>query len=115
VDPKEDQRRREVANKVAQHYNDRPQGSLEQRQESPIYQLRCFNNWVKAIRFQRFLRRGDCVLDMGVGKGGDLLKYRQGGIRKLIAIGRSLRFLIPPEPSWQTYEKMQNKYANLEY
>ncbi|KAI9164259.1 mRNA cap guanine-N7 methyltransferase [Blastocladiella emersonii ATCC 22665] len=74
---------RQMASLVAAHYNERPAGSVVAREDSPIFQMRCFNNWVKAVLMQQFLRRGDSVLDMGCGKGGDLQKYRQANIREL--------------------------------
>ncbi|KAI9218536.1 guanine-N(7)-methyltransferase domain-containing protein [Blastocladiella britannica] len=70
---------------VAAHYNERPSNTVLERAESPIFHLRCFNNWIKAVLMNRYLRRGDVVLDMGVGKGGDLQKYDKARIGELFA------------------------------
>ena len=37
-----------AARNVALHYSGRDQQSTAQRQQSPIYHLRCLNNWVRA-------------------------------------------------------------------
>lgn len=36
------------------------------------------------------------VLDLGCGKGGDLLKWRRGGISHLVCAGKVVRLGIPP-------------------
>jgi hypothetical protein len=41
-----------AARDVALHYSGRDQQTTAQRQRSPIYNLRCLNNWVRA-RFDR--------------------------------------------------------------
>ena len=49
-----------AAHKVALHYSGRDNQSTAQRQQSPIYHLRCLNNWVRVSA---------CVKG-GVGGGG---------------------------------------------
>lgn len=54
--------------------------------------MRNFNNWVKSVLLKTFQDRlqsegqrdGINALDLGCGKGGDLLKWRKGNVRKLI-------------------------------
>ena len=49
-----------AARNVALHYSGRDQQSTAQRQQSPIYHLRCLNNWVRARAngtFERDRRR----------------------------------------------------------
>ncbi|KNE71147.1 hypothetical protein AMAG_15813 [Allomyces macrogynus ATCC 38327] len=93
------------ARAVALHYNARPQATVVTRQDSPIYQLRCFNNWVKAVLFQTYLRRNDRVLDMGCGKGGDLQKYRQADIRELYAFDVADKSI---DQATERYQTMRN-------
>lgn len=76
------------AHLVAQHYNARPEVGVEKRQESTIIRLRSFNNWIKSVLIGRHVRRGDTVLDMGCGKGGDLQKWARGRIGYLVASGQ---------------------------
>ncbi|KAM6973659.1 mRNA cap guanine-N(7) methyltransferase [Aplochiton taeniatus] len=52
--------------------------------------MRNFNNWLKSVLIGEILekvraqRREVCVLDLGCGKGGDLLKWRKGNIDQLV-------------------------------
>ena len=75
---------------VRSHYNDKKELGKQWRQSSKIKGLRSFNNWVKSTLIQKFSPRDDfdprrpsydpndhlVVLDMGCGKGGDLLKWK---------------------------------------
>ncbi|KAL8182346.1 UNVERIFIED_CONTAM: hypothetical protein K2H54_053756 [Gekko kuhli] len=75
---------------VAAHYNKLEEVGLEQRSMSRIFYLRNFNNWIKSVLIGEFLDRvrqrkqNIAVLDLGCGKGGDLLKWRKGRISKLV-------------------------------
>ncbi|XP_007254739.2 mRNA cap guanine-N7 methyltransferase [Astyanax mexicanus] len=76
--------------KVASHYNTLQECGLAERSRSRIVHLRNFNNWTKSILIGEILdkvrreRRDVAVLDLGCGKGGDLLKWRKGRISKLV-------------------------------
>ena len=52
--------------------------------QSPILHLRSFNNWVKSILIRSYLPSSATVLDLCCGKGGDLLKWKEGGIEYLV-------------------------------
>nr|CAD7460200.1 unnamed protein product [Timema tahoe] len=78
---------------VAEHYNTLQEKGLEERSKSRIFYLRNFNNWIKSMLINEYLRKAGeghfhgqplRVLDMGCGKGGDLLKWRRGSITHLI-------------------------------
>ncbi|KAI5124500.1 hypothetical protein M0805_003025 [Coniferiporia weirii] len=97
---------------VVQHYNQRPDVGVTQRQQSPIIGLKNFNNWVKSVIIARFAHpvlRGDegvdekrgkggsngkfqfsgaggKVLDMGCGKGGDLNKWQKARVRDYVGV-----------------------------
>lgn len=68
--PEEDNR-----HAVSSHYNERRQQTKSERQESPIYALRCVNNWIKAVLIEDHVARNSCVLDLCGGRGGDLDKW----------------------------------------
>lgn len=76
-------------NEVAEHYNRRDGGDLVSRSKSRIYYLRNFNNWIKSVLISEHikkLRNNDrlqnrlAVLDLGCGKGGDLLKWTKSNV-----------------------------------
>lgn len=76
---------------VAAHYNELQEVGLEKRSQSRIFYLRNFNNWIKSALIGEFLektrqkkKREIAVLDLGCGKGGDLLKWKKGRIHKLV-------------------------------
>lgn len=79
-------------NAIATHYNHLPESGRRMRTKSRIYFMRNFNNWVKSVLLKTFQDRlqregqrdGINALDLGCGKGGDLLKWRKGNVRKLI-------------------------------
>ncbi|XP_076864469.1 mRNA cap guanine-N(7) methyltransferase [Brachyhypopomus gauderio] len=76
--------------KVATHYNSLQECGLAERNRSRIVHLRNFNNWMKSVLIGEILekvgrvQRGVSVLDLGCGKGGDLLKWRKARISRLV-------------------------------
>jgi len=54
---------------VASHYNARPDVGVRERESSPIYHMKNFNNWIKSILISKYTKRGASVLDMCCGKG----------------------------------------------
>ncbi|XP_051992308.1 mRNA cap guanine-N7 methyltransferase-like [Xyrauchen texanus] len=76
--------------KVATHYNKLQECGLAERNKSRIVHMRNFNNWLKSVLIGEILdkvrqrRREVSVLDLGCGKGGDLLKWKKGRIDKLV-------------------------------
>ncbi|KAJ4982100.1 hypothetical protein NE237_032937 [Protea cynaroides] len=71
----EDESTKKLARKVADHYSARTNQTLEDREASPIIHLKKLNNWIKSVLIQLYARRGDFVLDLACGKGGDLIKW----------------------------------------
>lgn len=83
--------------------NARPQVGKDARLHSPIFALKAFNNWIKSVLIQKWAvpalsqssHRGESrsrraisgrVLDIGVGKGGDLQKWQKAKIKELVAL-----------------------------
>ncbi|XP_061674154.1 mRNA cap guanine-N7 methyltransferase [Syngnathoides biaculeatus] len=76
---------------VANHYNRLQEVGLAARSQSRIFFMRNFNNWMKSVLIGETLEKVRdaghqhiSVLDLGCGKGGDLLKWRKGGIGHLV-------------------------------
>ncbi|KAF2316983.1 hypothetical protein P3X46_022665 [Hevea brasiliensis] len=72
--------------KVADHYSARTNQTLEEREASPIIHLKKLNNWIKSVLVQLYARRGDVVLDLACGKGGDLIKWDKAKIGYYVGI-----------------------------
>ena len=69
---------------VADHYNSRQNLDRHERRESPIFNLKGFNNWVKSVLIALHATPGMRVLDLAGGKGGDLAKWRKADISHLV-------------------------------
>ncbi|KRH94692.1 mRNA cap methyltransferase [Pseudoloma neurophilia] len=72
--------------KVADHYNKIQSLTFGERKMSKIINLRNINNFIKAVLINLYVKQNDTVLDLGCGKGGDLLKYKKRGIKYLYGI-----------------------------
>ena len=46
-----------VGNIVAQHYDNLPEKGREQRKDSRIFFMRCFNNWIKSTLIQEYIEK----------------------------------------------------------
>ncbi|XP_023242425.1 mRNA cap guanine-N7 methyltransferase-like [Centruroides sculpturatus] len=78
---------------VAKHYNELEESGKDARTTCRIYYLRNFNNWIKSMLIGEYLQKVQetnrhdgkiSVLDIGAGKGGDLLKWKKGRINHLV-------------------------------
>jgi len=76
---------------VAEHYNNRTSTGLSARSESKIFYLRNFNNWIKSVLINEYIKRIKTdknsseisVLDLGSGKGGDILKWKKANVSRV--------------------------------
>nr|SVE94284.1 EOG090X07I2 [Simocephalus serrulatus] len=82
-----------VGSVVAQHYNQLSERGVAERKESRIFHMRNLNNWIKSRIIGNILDRirkengPHCrlnVLDLGCGKGGDLLKWERGHVHHVV-------------------------------
>nr|GEW67389.1 mRNA cap guanine-N7 methyltransferase 1 [Tanacetum cinerariifolium] len=78
--------RNNVSKKIADHYSARANRTLEEREASPIIHLKKLNNWIKSVLIQLYAKRGDAVLDLACGKGGDLIKWDKANIGYYVGI-----------------------------
>ncbi len=54
------------------------------RSQSPFYDMRIFHNWIKRQLIEQYIKGSNSVLDLASGKGGDIFKYLQNGVKKVI-------------------------------
>lgn len=71
---------------IESHYDEKKQNTLEERQQSRIINIKCFNNWVKAVLINEYVKRNDNVVDLCCGKGGDLIKWNKAKIFHLLGV-----------------------------
>lgn len=102
-----------IAPIVQSHYNRLENGGLEQRHQSRILHMRNFNNWVKSMLIRDFVNKRKeekvdkdkfTVLDLGAGKGGDLLKWKKGDIS----------YLVCADIAGTSLQHAQQRYRELE-
>jgi mRNA (guanine-N7-)-methyltransferase len=74
------------ATHVAEHYNAIPQLGLQNRKHSQVYHLRSLHNWIKSILIQTYTSKGDRVLDLCCGKGGDLSKWHKSLVKEVVGV-----------------------------
>lgn len=98
--------RRNNVESVREHYNQRPNTSVDERKSSPIIKLRSFNNFIKSVLIEKFVTPRAVVLDIGMGKGGDLQKWSKRGIKGLIGIDVADTSLIQAQ---ERYESLRSK------
>ncbi|KAK9475846.1 guanine-N(7)-methyltransferase domain-containing protein, partial [Lipomyces japonicus] len=91
---------------VRQHYNARPELGTDRRKDSPIIKLKSYNNFIKSVIIKRFAKRDDIVLDLGCGKGGDLLKWDLAGIKGYIGVDIAD---VSVNQAFDRYKKMRRK------
>lgn len=122
-----------VATVVAQHYNQLSEKGVDDRKESRIFHMRNLNNWIKSriignpflfATFSKFCHikfhfSGNAldrireekghnyrinVLDLGCGKGGDLLKWERGRVAHVVCA----------DIAETSIEQCKDRYAKLE-
>ena len=79
---------------VAQHYNSLADRHRTLSSGSDILHLRNLNNWIKSVLIGQHMKPGHGVLDLACGKGGDLNKFKIGGVEQYVGIdiaGQSVR------------------------
>ncbi|KAF2788435.1 mRNA cap methyltransferas-like protein [Melanomma pulvis-pyrius CBS 109.77] len=106
------QKRQEAASRgvhdvVKQHYNMVPERGREWRvTDSKIKGLRSFNNWVKSSIIQKFIgdERHLKVLDIGCGKGGDLMKWQSS---------RKIELYVGADPADVSIKQARDRYEQM--
>uniref|UniRef100_U5ERD1 mRNA cap guanine-N(7) methyltransferase n=1 Tax=Corethrella appendiculata TaxID=1370023 RepID=U5ERD1_9DIPT len=77
---------------IASHYNTLEEKGIYERTKSKIFYMRNYNNWIKSMLINEFMAKLKekswtapvRVLDIGCGKGGDLLKWSKANITHII-------------------------------
>nr|SVE84301.1 EOG090X07I2 [Daphnia pulex] len=103
-----------VGSVVANHYNQLLERGVAERKESRIFHMRNLNNWIKSRIIGNILDRirrengSHCrlnVLDLGCGKGGDLLKWERGNVHHVVCA----------DIAETSIEQCKDRYATLKH
>lgn len=71
---------------IAEHYSNRSNQTVEEREASPIIHLKKLNNWIKSVLIQSYTKKNDSAIDLACGKGGDLIKWDKAKIGYYVGI-----------------------------
>ena len=74
--------------KQAQHSKSRKR-AIQERKKGKLYNYKRFANAVKRNMFKKYAKNATLLLDLGCGRGGDIAKWRDANIRKVLAIDLS--------------------------
>lgn len=91
------------ADEVRQFYDQDREQTAERRRGSNVFDLRSLNNFVKAIIINRYVQRGDSLIDIGGGRGGDLGKFAFPGVSSVVLT----------DISGLSLDRAQNRYNQL--
>lgn len=101
---------------VRSHYNARPNQGREQRNQSPIVNLRNFNNWIKSTLIRNFTPnprdKRVSVLDLGCGKGGDLMKWDKADVSSYTGIDLAE---VSIDQARGRYQRMRNARFHADF
>lgn len=97
---------------VSLHYNEREQQTRAERTESPIYALRCINNWVKSVLMRDHVAPDAQVdvLDLCGGRGGDLNKWARCGARNVTLVDLAPEEVNRARDRWRQRQQQQHKH-----
>ncbi|XP_065205594.1 mRNA cap guanine-N7 methyltransferase [Planococcus citri] len=109
-----------ITSVVEAHYNDLKEKGLDDRNKSRIVYLRNFNNWIKSMLINEYVKKFRSekddnseisVLDMCCGKGGDLLKWKNNNVQHLVCADLAQ---LSVEECQRRFEEMKhrNSYSN---
>ncbi|KAI5075436.1 hypothetical protein GOP47_0009512 [Adiantum capillus-veneris] len=71
---------------IAEHYSNRSNQTVQEREASPIIHLKKLNNWNKSVLIQLYTKKNDSVIDIACGKGGDLIKWDKAKVSYYVGI-----------------------------
>lgn len=79
---------------VRRHYNQIANKSISERKLARNINIRNAHNFIKSCLFKNYIATMSTVLDLGIGKGGDLKKYQSVGIGELYGVDIANRSII---------------------
>lgn len=75
--------------------------------------MRAFNNWIKSNMILTYCRNKYSVLDIGCGRGGDLIKFVHARVKEYVGIDIDSNGLyVINDSAYNRYKSIKRKYKN---
>ena len=94
--------------RISEHYDATSSKRRTLRSGSPILQLKNLNNWIKSVLISRYVRKGDRVLDLACGRGGDLAKFSHANVSQWVGVDISPKSV---DAARSRYESRSMRFA----
>ena len=76
--------------------------------------MRAFNNWIKSNMILTYCKNKNSVLDIGCGRGGDLLKFIRAGIKEYVGVDIDNNGLfVINDSAFHRYTDLKSKNKNI--
>ena len=76
--------------------------------------MRAFNNWIKSNMILTYCKNNSTVLDIGCGRGGDLIKFIHAGVREYVGIDIDNNGLyIINDSAFNRYKNLKSTNKNV--
>ena len=75
--------------------------------------LRKFHNYVKFLMYKKYCTKESTLLDLGVGRGGDMMKWNNVGISKVIGIDINKSFILDAIKRYKNMSDLKEKNYNF--
>ncbi|ELA42686.1 uncharacterized protein VICG_00001 [Vittaforma corneae ATCC 50505] len=79
---------------IKRHYNQIPNKSRQERRHTRNINIRNANNFIKSCIIKSYVKPCDSVLDIGVGKGGDFIKYQIAKVKEVYGLDIANRSIL---------------------
>lgn len=71
--------------------------------------LRKFHNYVKFMMYKKYCEKESTLLDLGVGRGGDMMKWNNVGISKVVGIDINKPFILDAIKRYKNMNELQER------
>jgi SAM-dependent methyltransferase len=76
--------------------------------------MRAFNNWIKSNMILTYCRNKQSILDIGCGRGGDLIKFIHAGIKEYVGVDIDNNGLyVINDSAYNRYQNIKRKHKNV--
>lgn len=91
-----------------------PTQAYYQKRTAMATGMRAFNNWVKSNMIMTYAKGRQNVLDIGCGRGGDLIKFVNAGVQEYVGIDIDNNGLyVINDSAYNRYKNLKNTHKNV--